>query len=59
MPTNGIITTINGHAILRPLGIEFRPFENSAHDTKYHTWCNMIVVKWSKIYLNVYIFMSC
>ena len=59
MPTNGIIIAINGHAILRPLGIEFRPFENSAHDTKYHKRCSMIVVKVSKIYLNVYIFMSC
>ena len=36
MLTNGMILAISGIDILQPLGIYFRPFANSAHDTKYH-----------------------
>ena len=41
MLTNRLLVAINEHDTLRPLGIQFRPFTNSAGDTKYHkqsTW---------------------
>ena len=39
MLANGIKLAISGHDTLRPLGIYFRPFANSVHDTKYHKRC--------------------
>ena len=39
MLINRIILRINGCDILRPLGIQFKPFANSVHDTKYHKRC--------------------
>ena len=42
MLINGVILAINRHDTLRPLGIQFRPFTNSACDTKYHKWCGSI-----------------
>ena len=35
MLRNGIMLTINARDTLKPLGIQFRPFANSVHDTKY------------------------
>ena len=34
--TNDIILAISRCDTLKPLGILFRPFANSVHDTKYH-----------------------
>jgi hypothetical protein len=45
MLMNGIISAINGHDTLRPLGNWFRPFANSARDTEYHRWCIVIQIK--------------
>ena len=36
--TNNIILAISRFDTLRPLDILFRPFANSAYDTKYHKW---------------------
>ena len=39
--TNSIIFIISRCDILSPLGIYFRPFTSSVHDTKYHKRCTL------------------
>ena len=40
MLTNGTILALSMRDTLRSLGMWFRPFANSVHDTKYHKQCS-------------------
>ena len=32
------------------LGISFKPYANSIHDTKYHKWCTSLGGQWCQLY---------
>ena len=44
MLVNIIISRVSGHDILRPLGIYFRLFANSARATKYQKLCSTTIL---------------
>lgn len=43
MLANKAIVAIRGYGTSQPLGIYFRPFANSARDTKYHKRSSVII----------------
>ena len=64
MLMNSIILAISGCDAWRPLGIEYKPFRNSLHDSKYHN--NVVVfsssdfmIKYNRRFVNLYISNQC